>query len=154
MPCRPSRPKTSDFQEFPRRFGLGEAWISRKVFGFQKVLESEKEILLSRLINMPVSATCGSSWRIRLQDQRRRRRYVAFWKFQLPDDIEHNLITHGKPCNRQAYCLAHQLTVDGDHRRLMIATLRYLDTFAKVDGAWLLAERPLYVDWIEERTLS
>ena len=55
----------------------------------------------------------------------------------------------GKP-----YCLAHQLTVDGDHRRLMIATLRYLDTFAKVDGAWLLAERRLYVDWIEERTLS
>jgi SnoaL-like domain len=54
----------------------------------------------------------------------------------------------------QAYCLAHHLTVDGDHRRLMIATLRYLDTFAKVDGAWLFAERRLYVDWIEERTLS
>jgi SnoaL-like protein len=54
----------------------------------------------------------------------------------------------------QAYCLAHHLTVDGDHRRLMIATLRYLDTFAKVDGVWLFAERRLYVDWIEERTLS
>ena len=39
-------------------------------------------------------------------------------------------------------------------RRLMIATLRYLDTFAKVDGAWLFAERRLYVDWMEERTLS
>jgi hypothetical protein len=35
----------------------------------------------------------------------------------------------------QAYCLAHHLTVDGDKRRLMIAALRYLDTFAKVDGA-------------------
>jgi len=54
----------------------------------------------------------------------------------------------------QAYCLAHHLTVDGDKRRLMIAALRYLDTFAKVDGAWLFAERRLYVDWIEERTLS
>jgi hypothetical protein len=54
----------------------------------------------------------------------------------------------------QAYCLAHHLTVDGDQRRLMIAALRYLDTFAKVDGAWLFAERQLYVDWIEERTLS
>ena len=54
----------------------------------------------------------------------------------------------------QAYCLAHHLTVDGDHRQLMIATLRYLDTFAKVDGAWLFAERRLYVDWIEERTLT
>jgi hypothetical protein len=51
----------------------------------------------------------------------------------------------------QAYCLAHHLTVDGDHRRLMIATLRYLDTFAKVGGAWQFAERRLYVDWIEER---
>jgi hypothetical protein len=54
----------------------------------------------------------------------------------------------------QAYCLAHHLTVGGDKRRLMIAALRYLDTFAKVDGAWLFAERRLYVDWIEERTLS
>jgi hypothetical protein len=54
----------------------------------------------------------------------------------------------------QAYCLAHHLTVDCDHRRLMIATLRYLDTFAKVDGVWLFAERRLYVDWTEERTLS
>jgi hypothetical protein len=53
----------------------------------------------------------------------------------------------------QAYCLAHHLTVDGDHRRLMIATLRYLDTFAKVDGTWFFTERRLYVDWLEERTL-
>ncbi len=54
----------------------------------------------------------------------------------------------------QAYCLAHHLTVDGDHRRLMIATLRYHDTFVKVDSAWLFAERRLFVDWLEERTLS
>jgi hypothetical protein len=54
----------------------------------------------------------------------------------------------------QAYCLAHHLTVDGDHRRLMIATLRYEDTFVKEDGAWLFAERVLYVDWTEERVLS
>ena len=54
----------------------------------------------------------------------------------------------------QAYCLVHHLTVDGDHRRLMIATLRYHDTFAKVGSAWLFAERRLFVDWLEERTLS
>ena len=53
----------------------------------------------------------------------------------------------------QAYCLAHHLTLDGDRRHLMIATLRYADTFAKVDGAWLFTERRLYVDWIEERPL-
>jgi hypothetical protein len=36
----------------------------------------------------------------------------------------------------------------------MVACLRYLDTFAKIDGAWLFAERLLYVDWLEERALS
>lgn len=53
----------------------------------------------------------------------------------------------------EAYCLAHHLTVDGGKRSLMIAALRYYDTFAKVDGAWLFAERLLFVDWIEERIL-
>src|ERR1700680_161621 len=51
----------------------------------------------------------------------------------------------------EAYCLAHHLTVDGGKRRLMVASLRYLDTFVKIDDAWLFAERQLYVDWIEER---
>jgi hypothetical protein len=54
----------------------------------------------------------------------------------------------------EAYCLAHHLTVDGEKRRLMVAALRYYDTFFKVDGSWLFAERLLYVDWIEERILS
>ena len=53
----------------------------------------------------------------------------------------------------ETYCLAHHVTVDGEKRRLMLASLRYLDTFAKMDGAWLFAERRLYVDWLEERTL-
>ena len=54
----------------------------------------------------------------------------------------------------EAYCLAHHLTVDGARRHLMIATLRYYDSFVKVDGAWLFSERKLYVDWLEERALS
>jgi ketosteroid isomerase-like protein len=54
----------------------------------------------------------------------------------------------------EAYCLAHHVTVDGAKRRLMIASLRYLDTFAKIDGAWLFSERLLYVDWVDERPLS
>ena len=53
-----------------------------------------------------------------------------------------------------AYTLAHHLTIDGDKRKVMIATLRYADTFVKKDGAWLFAERRLYVDWIEERAVS
>jgi hypothetical protein len=54
----------------------------------------------------------------------------------------------------EAYCLAHHVTVEGEKRRLMVASLRYLDTFVKVDGDWLFAERLPYVDWLEERTLS
>jgi ketosteroid isomerase-like protein len=54
----------------------------------------------------------------------------------------------------EAYCLAHHVNVDGDKRRLMVASLRYLDTFVKLDGSWLFAERLLYVDWLEQRALS
>jgi hypothetical protein len=54
----------------------------------------------------------------------------------------------------EAYCLAHHVTVDGARRRLMVAALRYLDTFVKIDGAWLFAERLLYVDWVDERVLA
>jgi ketosteroid isomerase-like protein len=60
----------------------------------------------------------------------------------------------GDRATGEAYCLAHHLTVDGERRRLMVASLRYLDTFVKKDGAWLFAERLLYVDWLEERPLS
>jgi uncharacterized protein (TIGR02246 family) len=54
----------------------------------------------------------------------------------------------------EAYCLAHHVTVDGGKRRLMVASLRYLDAFVKTDGAWLFAERLLYVDWMEDRPLA
>src|SRR6266481_3447780 len=54
----------------------------------------------------------------------------------------------------EAYCLAHHVTVDGEKRRLMLASLRYLDKFVKLNGAWLFSERLLYVDWTEERALS
>jgi prophage maintenance system killer protein len=53
----------------------------------------------------------------------------------------------------EAYCLAHHVTVDGDKRRLMVASLRYLDTFVKTNGTWLFAQRQLYVDWVDERPL-
>src|SRR4029077_10599836 len=54
----------------------------------------------------------------------------------------------------EAYCLAHHVTVDGSKRRLMLASLRYYDTLVKQDGSWLFAERLLYVDWMEERSLA
>jgi hypothetical protein len=54
----------------------------------------------------------------------------------------------------EAYCLAHHVTVDGEKRHLMVASLRYQDSFVKKDGTWRFAERLLYVDWVDERALS
>ena len=59
----------------------------------------------------------------------------------------------GDRATGETYTLAHHLTIDGGKRQLMIAALRYYDTFAKIDGAWLFAERLLYVDMLEERPL-
>jgi ketosteroid isomerase-like protein len=51
----------------------------------------------------------------------------------------------------ESYCIAHHLFTEDGERKLMVAWLRYGDTFAKVDGDWLFAERNLYVDWTETR---
>jgi ketosteroid isomerase-like protein len=60
----------------------------------------------------------------------------------------------GDRATGETYCMPHHLTINGGKRRLMIAALRYYDTFVKMDGSWLFAERKLYVDWLEERVLS
>jgi SnoaL-like domain len=54
----------------------------------------------------------------------------------------------------ETYCLAHHVKANGENRHLMLASLRYHDTFVKPDAQWLFAERLLYVDWLEERALS
>ena len=60
----------------------------------------------------------------------------------------------GDRATGEAYCLAHHVTVEGEKGRLMLASLRYLDTFSKADGVWLFAERLLYVDWVDNRELG
>src|SRR3981081_4357239 len=54
----------------------------------------------------------------------------------------------------EAYCLAHHVAIEAGKRHLMLASLRYLDTFVKMDGSWLFTEPLLYVDWLEQRTMS
>jgi hypothetical protein len=58
----------------------------------------------------------------------------------------------GDRATGETYCIAHHLYTEGDERKLMLAFLRYGDTFVRVDGAWRFAERNLYVDWVESRT--
>ena len=51
----------------------------------------------------------------------------------------------------ESYTIAHHIyTEDGD-RKIMVAALRYLDTFTKLDGRWYFAERKLILDWSETR---
>ena len=48
----------------------------------------------------------------------------------------------GDRATGESYCLAHHLTEAEDgSRTLMVASIRYLDTFVKQDRAWLFAER-------------
>jgi SnoaL-like domain len=57
----------------------------------------------------------------------------------------------GDRASGESYTIAHHLfTVEGE-RQIMIAALRYLDTFTKIDGAWYFAERNLILDWSETR---
>ena len=51
------------------------------------------------------------------------------------------VVLNGERAAGESYTIAHHLyTADGE-RKIMIASLRYLDTFVKIDGAWLFAER-------------
>ena len=63
------------------------------------------------------------------------------------------VILNGTEATGVSYCLAHHVSVHGSERSLMIASIRYLDTFTKSDGAWYFTERKLLVDWIETREL-
>ena len=58
---------------------------------------------------------------------------------------------NGDRATAESYCIAHHLTVNGDQRTLMLASIRYLDQLVKQGGVWLFAERSLMVDWTETR---
>ena len=53
-----------------------------------------------------------------------------------------------------SYCLAHHVKADGSARSLMIAAIRYLDSFVKHEGTWFFSQRKLMVDWTETRPLT
>ena len=74
-------------------------------------------------------------------------RYQATQHFNGQSTIE----LDGDRATGESYCIAHHLFTENRERKLMLAHLRYRDTFIKLDGAWLFAERNLYVDWIETK---
>ena len=60
----------------------------------------------------------------------------------------------GNRATGESYTIAHHVYTEDGTRKIMIASLRYLDTFAKIDGSWYFAARDLILDWSETRSTS
>ena len=60
----------------------------------------------------------------------------------------------GNSATGESYTIAHHVYTENGARKIMVASLRYLDTFTKTDGRWYFAERRLILDWSETRSLG
>jgi hypothetical protein len=60
----------------------------------------------------------------------------------------------GERATGESYTIAHHVYTEEGRRKIMIASLRYLDAFSKIEGAWYFAERKLILDWSETRTIT
>src|ERR1700743_2729900 len=58
--------------------------------------------------------------------------YIATMHF----NGQSTLVLDGDHASGVTYCLAHHVKVEGSTRSLMVAAIRYLDSFVKQDGAW------------------
>lgn len=60
----------------------------------------------------------------------------------------------GDRATGDSYTIAHHVFTQDGSRLMMVAWLRYVDVFTKVDGAWYFAERELILEWSETRPLG
>jgi hypothetical protein len=60
----------------------------------------------------------------------------------------------GDRATGESYTIAHHLYTEDGARKIMIASLRYLDAFTKIEQSWYFAERNLILDWSETRLLG
>jgi uncharacterized protein YneR len=60
----------------------------------------------------------------------------------------------GNRATGESYTIAHHVYTEEGTRKIMIASLRYLDTFAKIDDSWYFADRELILDWSEARSMT
>jgi len=60
----------------------------------------------------------------------------------------------GDRATGESYTIAHHVFSEDGARKVMVAALRYLDTFARVEGSWYFAERSLILDWSETRIMT
>jgi hypothetical protein len=64
------------------------------------------------------------------------------------------VVLNGDRATGETYCIAHHVSASEGKRALYIASIRYYDVFAKVEGKWLFAERKLMVDWTDTRPIN
>ena len=60
----------------------------------------------------------------------------------------------GARAGGDSYTIAHHVFTEDGNRKMMVAWLRYLDTFTKVDEAWFIADRQIILEWSETRSLG
>ena len=60
----------------------------------------------------------------------------------------------GDRATGDSYTIAHHVFAEDGARQMMVAWLRYLDVFARVDHVWYIAERQIILQWSETRTLG
>jgi SnoaL-like domain len=58
----------------------------------------------------------------------------------------------GNRATGESYTIAHHIYTEDGTRKIMIASLRDLDTFVKLEGSWYFGERNLILDWSETRS--
>ena len=60
----------------------------------------------------------------------------------------------GERATGESYTIAHHVFSEDGARKIMVAWLRYLDVFVKLEGEWYFAERELILEWSETRALG
>jgi len=76
---------------------------------------------------------------------------MTIWSVLLPSSFISLTV---KVATGETYCIAHHVSASEGTRTLFIASLRYYDVFAKVEGKWLFAERKIMVDWTDTRPIN
>jgi hypothetical protein len=67
---------------------------------------------------------------------------------------QNSVTIEGDRASGEAYCIAHHVFAEDGERKIMVAYLRYLDAFVKQGGTWLFAERNLFLEFSDTRTLG
>ncbi len=60
----------------------------------------------------------------------------------------------GNQATGDSYTIAHHVYTGEGTRMMMVAWLRYLDKFTKVNQTWFIAERQIILKWSETRPLG